>query len=124
MQEEPQQEPQEEPQAAPAAAPPATLVEPVESRGERLRRHGRRLRLYTTAFVVVALVVVLVALVLANTGKVKLSWVFGSGHASLVWVIVASAILGWLLGIFMSILFRLRTRRRRPSNGATDPSGG
>lgn len=99
-------------------------MEPVESRGERMRRQLRRIRLYTTAFVVVALLVVLVALVLDNTGKVKLGWVFGTGHASLVWVIVASAILGWLLGIFMSILFRLRTRRRRSSNGATDPSGG
>ncbi|HKI93178.1 MAG TPA: LapA family protein [Gaiellaceae bacterium] len=99
-------------------------LEPVEPLGQRLRRRGRRLRLYTTAFAAVALLVVLVALVLDNTGKVKIGWVFGSGRVSLVWVIVASAVLGWLLGIVMGILFRLRTRRRRSSNGVPDPSRG
>jgi uncharacterized integral membrane protein len=44
---------------------------------------------------------------------VKLSWVFGSGHASLVWIVIASVVLGWLLGIVTAIIFRLRTRRRR-----------
>jgi uncharacterized integral membrane protein len=43
---------------------------------------------------------------------VKLSWVVGTGHASLVWIILASAVLGWLLGIVTSVVFRLRTRRR------------
>jgi hypothetical protein len=31
----------------------------------------------------------------------------------LVWIILASAVLGWLLGIVTSVVFRLRTRRRR-----------
>jgi uncharacterized integral membrane protein len=62
----------------------------------------------------VALLVVLVALVVANTRQVKLSWVVGTGHASVVWIILAAAVLGWLLGIFTSIVFGLRTRRRRP----------
>jgi uncharacterized integral membrane protein len=48
----------------------------------------------------VALLVVLIALVIANTHQVKLRWVVGAGHASLVWIILASAVLGWLLGIF------------------------
>jgi len=122
MQEEPQQEPQEAPQEAQPA--PSVPLEPVEPLGERLRRRGRRIRLYTTAFAAAALLVVLVALVLDNTAKVKLGWVFGSGHVSLIWVIVASAILGWLLGILMSILFHLRTRRRRSPMGASDPSRG
>ena len=74
---------------------PAT--EPVEPRGERLRRHGRRTGLYTWAFALVALLVVLIALVIANTRQVKLSWVVGTSHASLVWIILASAVLGWLL---------------------------
>jgi len=86
--------------------------ERVEPRRERLRRHGHRSALYTLAFSLVALSVVLIALVVANTGRVKLSWVVGSGHASLVWIILASAVLGWLLGIVTSVVFRLRTRRR------------
>jgi uncharacterized integral membrane protein len=43
---------------------------------------------------------------------VKLSWVVGKSHASLVWIILAAAVLGWLLGITTSVIFRLRTRRR------------
>ena len=88
-------------------------TEAVEPRSERLRRHGHRSRLYGLAFSLVALLVVLIALVAANTRQVKLSWVVGSGHASLVWIILASAVLGWLLGIVTSVAFRLRTRRRR-----------
>jgi len=42
---------------------------------------------------------------------VKLSWVFGDTNASLVWIILASAILGWLLGLATSIALRRRTRR-------------
>ena len=86
--------------------------EPVERRRERLLRHGRHTGLYVWAFSLVALLVVLIALVIANTRQVKLSWVAGSGHASLVWIILASAVLGWLLGIVTSVVFRLRTRRR------------
>jgi uncharacterized integral membrane protein len=44
---------------------------------------------------------------------VKLSWVVGTSHASLVWIILVAAVLGWLLGIATSVVFRLRTRRRR-----------
>jgi len=89
--------------------PPAA---PAEARGDRLRRHGRRTGLYTWAVGLVALLVVLIALVVANTRQVKLSWVVGNGDASLVWIILAAAILGWLLGIITSVVFRLRTRRR------------
>jgi uncharacterized integral membrane protein len=97
--------------------PPQTspVIEAAEPRRERLRRHGHRIGLYTWAFSLVALLVVLIALVVANTGQVKLSWVVGSGHASLVWITLAAAVLGWLLGILMSVVFRLRTRRRRPA---------
>jgi uncharacterized integral membrane protein len=93
--------------------PPPTA--PAEARRDRLRRHGRRTGLYAWAVGLVALLVVLIALVVANTRQVKLSWVVGTGHASLVWIILAAAVLGWLLGIFTSVIFRLRTRRRRPA---------
>jgi uncharacterized integral membrane protein len=92
---------------------PQPATEPVEPAGARLRRHGHSARLYAWAFLLVALLVVVIALTVANTRQVKLSWVVGTSHASLVWIILAAAVLGWLLGIATSVLFRLRTRRRR-----------
>ena len=82
-----------------------------ETRALRFARHGRRARLYAWVVLLVAALVVLVALVVANTRSVKLSWVFGSTHASLVWIILVAAIVGWLAGIATSILLRRRTRR-------------
>ena len=61
----------------------------------------------------IALLVIVIALAVANTRQVKLSWVVGSSHASLVWIILVAAVLGWLLGIVTGIVFRLRTRRKR-----------
>jgi uncharacterized integral membrane protein len=91
---------------------PEQQVPQVESRRDRLRRHGRRTRLYTWAGALAALLVILIALVVANTRNVKVSWVFGSTRQSLVWIILVTAILGWLLGIVTSVVFRVRTRRR------------
>ena len=88
---------------------PATIA--AEPRKERLVRHGRRLRLYAWAVSFVALLVALILLIAANLRSVKLDWVFGSGHASLVWIVLAATVLGWLLGITTSVLFRHRTRR-------------
>jgi uncharacterized integral membrane protein len=82
-----------------------------EPRRERLARHGRRLGLYAAAFSFVGLLVVLVLLIAANLRSVKLDWVVGSTHASLVWIILAATVLGWLLGITTGVLFRHRTRR-------------
>jgi uncharacterized integral membrane protein len=56
-----------------------------------------------------------IALVVANTRSVKVSWAFGSTRQSLVWIILVTAILGWLLGIVTSVVFRFRTRRRNPA---------
>jgi uncharacterized integral membrane protein len=96
--------------AAPAqgAAAPGGAV--AESRGDHFKRRAQRSRLYLSAFAVVAAIVCLVALVLANTREVELSWVFGDATASLVWIILAAAILGWLLGLATSIMFRRMTR--------------
>jgi uncharacterized integral membrane protein len=76
-------------------------------------RLGRRAGLYTWAVLAVAGLVILIALIAANVRAVKLDWVVGSTHASLVWIILAAAVLGWLLGIATSALFRFRTRRPR-----------
>lgn len=90
--------------------PPAP---PVESRRQRMLRHGRRARLYAWAILALGVLVVLIVLIAANIRSVKLDWVFGSGHASLIWIVLAAAVLGWLLGIATSVLFRFRTRQPR-----------
>lgn len=94
---------------------PEPPTEPVEPRVVRLRRLGRHLRLYAWAFGSVALLVVVLALVIENTRQVKASWVVGTSHASLAWIIIVAVVLGWLLGIITSVAFQLRTRRRRAS---------
>ena len=97
-------------QQTPPAQPAETASPATESRGARARRHGHRARLYTWAVLTVAALVVLIALVAANIRSVKIDWVFGSTHASLVWIVLAAAVLGWLLGIATAVLFRFRTR--------------
>jgi uncharacterized integral membrane protein len=90
------------------AAPPPPLA---ESRTQQVMRHGRRVRLYTWAVLFIAALVVLIVLIAANVRSVRLDWVVGSTHASLVWIILAATVLGWVLGITTSVLFRFRTRR-------------
>jgi uncharacterized integral membrane protein len=92
---------------------PADSAAAVETRGERIRRKAHRTGLYLYAFFTVALLVCLVALTVANTDQVEFSWVVGSSTVSLVWIVIFSAILGWLLGIVTSAVFRWRTRARR-----------
>jgi uncharacterized integral membrane protein len=92
---------------APEPSREATSPKPVRS--------PSRAGLYARLFVLVALLLVLIALVVANTPMtVELSWVFGSGQVSIsiVWVIVFSAILGWLVGIVTGALIRHSTRGR------------
>src|SRR5947209_9470022 len=88
-----------------------------ESSGARFRRKAHRSRLHGYAFVAVALFAFLVALVASNTAKVKVDWVFGTSHVSLVWLVLFTAILGWLLGILITAAFRWRTRAPRSSCG-------
>ena len=92
---------------------PVESATAVETRGERFRRKAHRTGLYLYAFFTVVLLVCLVALAVANTNQVTFSWVVGSSTVSLVWIVIFSAILGWLLGIVTSVVFRWRTRARR-----------
>ena len=89
---------------------PSAKTPAVETSRQRTIRHGKRARLYTWAFVLVASLVVLIALIVANTGSVKLDWVVGSTRASLVWIILAAAVLGWLVGVVTVTVVRHRTR--------------
>lgn len=109
---EPEPESPEHESEAEAPPPSRPSAEPGESRAARLRRQAHSARLYTSAFLIVAMLVVLIALVIANTRRVEIRWVIGTSEASLVWIIVAAAILGWLLGLATGVVLRLRTRRR------------
>lgn len=104
-----------------SAAPAATEAEAAESLGEtpkeRRARTARRVRLYLYVFVALALVAYLIALGAANTTSVDVSWVFGTSSVSLVWLVLSAAVLGFTLGILVSLLIRWRTRRRKKSTG-------
>src|SRR5207248_6149935 len=89
-----------------------------ETRGGRFRRKAHRSRLHGYAIAAVALVAYLIALAASNTAQVKVSWVFGTSHVSLVWLVLFAAILGWLLGLAATAAFHWRTRAPRRRHGA------
>lgn len=93
------------------APPPAAAAPEGEGRLDKVNRQAQRARLYFFTFLAVAMLVILIALILDNNRSVPISWVFGKTTSSLIWVIVATALVGWLLGIATSFLLRRRTRR-------------
>jgi uncharacterized integral membrane protein len=109
---------QEPPTAAPNTArarEAAAAANGTETRGEHFRRKALRGRLHGYAIGAVALVAVLIALAASNTAQVKVNWLIGSSRVSLVWLVLAAAILGWALGLIASARFHWRTRApRRP----------
>ena len=90
----------------------ATSVQ-EETRFERGLRYGHRTGMYVSLVVALGVLVFLVLLVARNTRQVKLDYVFSSTQAGLIWLIIISAICGWVLGIVTSFLVRHRTRRPR-----------
>jgi uncharacterized integral membrane protein len=101
---------------APAAAARANGS---ETRRHHFRRKAHRTRLHGYAILAVALVAFLIALAVSNTGHVKVNWVFGSSHVSLVWLVLFAAILGWLLGLIVTAAFHWRTRAPRQGAGSS-----
>ena len=99
--------------APPEATAPAQAPA-VESRFERGRRLTRRTALYLAAIAFLLAAIYLILLIVKNTDRVSVDYVFGSSRAPLLWIVVASAIAGWVLGIATSVLIRRRTRRPRP----------
>ena len=97
----------------------------IETSTERFRRKALRGRLHGYAIAVVVLVAVLVALAASNTARVKVNWLFGSSHVSLVWLVLVTAILGWVLGLMASARFHWRTRapRRQAGRGHGQAAG-
>ena len=84
-----------------------------ETRLQRSLRYGHRSGLYVSLAIAIAAGVFLILLIARNTRQVKVDYVFGSTQARLIWLIVISAITGWVLGIVTSFLIRRRTRWRR-----------
>jgi uncharacterized integral membrane protein len=82
-----------------------------ETRVSRGRRYGQRTWTYVSTLAIVAGIVFLILLIARNTRHVKVDYVFGSADARVVWLIVVSALTGWVLGLATSVLLRRRMRR-------------
>ena len=96
----------------------AAAANGTETRAEHFRRKALRGRLHGYAIGAVALVAVLIALAASNTAQVKVNWLIGSSRVSLVWLVLAAAILGWVLGLMASARFHWRTRAPRRQSEA------
>ena len=89
----------------------------TETQAEHFRRKARRGRLHGYAVAIVALVAVLIALAASNTAKVNVHWLIASSRVPLVWLVLVTAIVAWLLGLLASARFNWRTRA--PRRGGT-----
>jgi uncharacterized integral membrane protein len=93
---------------------PEQPQEPAEEgRFRRGIRYTQNTALILALVVMLATIAYLIALIIRNTRHVKLDYVFGSGQARLIGLIVISAFTGWLLGLASSYLIRRRIRRPR-----------
>lgn len=88
-------------------------IQAGETHRGHARRMARRARLHGYAVVAVVLCAFVIALAAANTARVKISWLFGTSHVSLLWLILATAIVGWLLGLVTNAALHRRTRAPR-----------
>jgi uncharacterized integral membrane protein len=98
----------------PIATPRSSEPTATETQTHQRRRHARRYRLQLYSGLGVLLFIYVVALIVLNTDRVKVNWVFGTGRVSLVWLVVLAAVLGWLIGVLLTVLFHRRTRGPRP----------
>jgi uncharacterized integral membrane protein len=92
----------------------AERPEPVaETRVQRGRRYGHRGGLYLALVIGIAAIVFLILLVARNTREVKVDYVVDSTRTRLIWLVIISAIVGWVLGIITALLIHRRTRAPR-----------
>ena len=84
-----------------------------ETRWQRSRRYGHRSGLYASLLLGIIAAVLLILLIARNTRQVRVDYVFGHSDTALIWLVVISAIAGWVLGIVTAYLIRRRTRWRR-----------
>jgi uncharacterized integral membrane protein len=85
-----------------------------ETRAEYVHRKSLRGLLHGRAIASVALIAILIALAASNTARVKVNWLVGSSHVSLVWLVLVTASVAWLLGLLASARFNWLTRAPRP----------
>ena len=97
-----------------APTPEVAAAPAEESRFRRGLRYTHRTGLYASLVIAIAAIVFLVLLIARNTRQVKLDYVVDATRARLIWLIIISAITGWVLGIVTAFLIRRRTRWRRP----------
>ena len=83
-----------------------------ESRFDRGLRYGRRTTLYLAIVLGIGAIVLLILLIARNSDRVAFDYVFGDAQTRLIWLIVISAICGWVLGIVTAYFVRRRTRWR------------
>ena len=107
-------EPEQEAPSVEARAP-ETPTPAVETRLRRGIRYSHRTGLYVSLVIAIAAVVFLILLIAQNTRHVKVDYVVGNTQARLVWLVIISAITGWVLGIVTAFLIRRRTRWRGPT---------
>jgi uncharacterized integral membrane protein len=107
-------EPEQEAPTVEAQAPEAPTPA-AETRLRRGIRYSHRTGLYVSLVVAIAAVVFLILLIAQNTRRVKVDYVVGNTQARLVWLVIISAITGWVLGIVTAFLIRRRTRWRGPT---------
>jgi uncharacterized integral membrane protein len=69
--------------------------------------------MYVSLVVAIGVIVFLILLIARNTREVKVDYVFDDTRTRLIWLVIISAIAGWVLGIATSFLVRRRTRRPR-----------
>jgi uncharacterized integral membrane protein len=90
---------------------PSTPIE--ETRFRRSVRHGHRGGMYVALIIVIATLVFLILLIVQNSKPVNVHYVFGTSRTRLIWLVIISALIGWIAGIATSYLIRRRTRRPR-----------
>jgi uncharacterized integral membrane protein len=93
--------------------PEAKAAPAEETRLERRLRYGHRTGMYVSLAVGLAVIVFLILLIARNTREVKVDYVIDDTQTRLIWLVIISALAGWVLGITTSFLIRRRTRRSR-----------
>lgn len=106
--------PADTPAVTPSALPDSSPFV-AETGAQRFARGAHRTLLYFYVIATLVVLIFLIALVVANTNRVKVSWLFGSSTVSLVWLVLGSAILGLFLGMLVGALLRHMTRQPRGS---------